>query len=76
VGCDVFHTLGWWAGRVVRKITGKDSNGATFTDTYAEGSEITVTTSSGGTTKFKCVNGSWVLATVVVSHALLDRMIG
>ena len=67
------------------KITGKDSNGAVFTDTYAEGSEITVTTPNGGTTKFKCVNGSWVLqarvrdprlASVVVSQAQLTRMIG
>jgi hypothetical protein len=67
------------------KITGKDANGATFIDTYAEGSEITVTTPNGGTTKFKCVNGSWVqqarvrdprLASVVVSQAQLTRMIG
>ena len=56
-----------------------------FADTYAEGSAITVTTPNGGTTKFKCVNGSWVLqarvsnprlASVVVSQAQLTRMIG
>jgi hypothetical protein len=66
-------------------IKGKDSSGASFTDTYAEGTEITVTSPAGTTMKFKCVNGSWQqqmrvrnprLANVVVSNMQMARMTG
>ena len=55
------YSTPWGGGQGGCKITGKDSNGAVFADTYAEGSAITITAPNGGTTKFKCVNGSWVL---------------
>jgi L-asparaginase II len=67
------------------QLKGKDKNGASFTDTYAEGTEITVTSPAGTTMKFKCVNGSWQqqmrvrnprLANVVVSNVQMARMIG